>query len=66
LLDVLFGSKLPSEDIKNEIKEYVSQMETKHLDHIKTLNQQLDRLKKQMIKEKSKVTNSVVEKSELE
>lgn len=43
-IEALFGSKMTSDDIKEEVKAYVEVLETNYTDTIRDLKAQIDRL----------------------
>jgi len=47
-LDVIFGSKMKNYDIKHEVKEYVSVLETNYTDKIKELQVKNEKLNKKV------------------
>jgi hypothetical protein len=57
----LFGSKLKTEDLKGEIMTYVKILETNYATKMGLLNRQLQKMKKELQKERGKFVNSRVE-----
>jgi|TARA_B110001450_G_C17549624_1_gene452098 hypothetical protein len=57
---------MAKEEIKFEIMNYVQALETNYNDTIKTGQIKVERLRKELRKEKSKHVNEVIEKGDLE
>lgn len=65
-IDLIFESKMPKDDIKFEIINYVQALETNYNDTIKEQKIKNERLRGQLRKEKAKNVNEVIEKGDLE
>ena len=63
---MIFESRMAKEEIKFEIMNYVQALETNYNDTIKTGQIKVERLRKELRKEKSKHVNEVIEKGDLE
>ncbi len=56
-IEALFGSKMTREDVKEEVKAYVSVLETNYNDTIKELKLQIENLTKKLRMAKSEKAN---------
>ena len=65
-IDLIFESKMPKDDVKFEILNYVQALETNLNEAIKEEKIRNDRIRKELRKEKSKHVNDVIEKGDLE
>ncbi len=65
-IDALFASKMTRDDIKDEIKGYVSALETNYNDTIRQLKRDIERLQKKAQKLKTDRANEQTEKTEFE
>ena len=57
---------MKKDDIKSEIMNYMQSVETNYQEALKDGKMRYDKLKKEMLKEKSKHINHSIEKSDLE
>ena len=64
--EMLFNSKLKSDQIKKEINEYVKALETKYNQKLMEMRLRVDRERKKKIYQESIKVNEATEKNELE
>ena len=65
-LEILFGSKMTSDQMRHETIQYVRILETNYNERIKTLQQQLEKLRKHAQSDRVKNVGKDVEKRDLE
>lgn len=65
-MDIIFGSLMNQNEIKEEIKTYMQVLETNYTEKIQSLQVNLERVKKQVTGERTKNVSKVTERSDLE
>ena len=65
-IDIIFDSQMPKVETKSEIINYVQALETNYNQIIKEEKIKVEKLRKELRKEKSKTVNETLEKSDLE
>lgn len=65
-MDIIFGSMMNQNEIKEEIKAYMQVLETSYTEKISSLQVNLERIKKQVVGERTKNVTKVSERSDLE
>ena len=65
-MDIIFGSMMNQNEIKEEIKAYMQVLETSYTERISSLQVNLERIKKQVVVERTKNVTKVSERSDLE
>ena len=65
-LDILFTSGMTKSEIKGETQAYVQVLETNYTDKIREIKIEMDKLKRQVAKEKTKKVVQTMEKNDLE
>ena len=65
-MDIMFGSMMNQNEIKEEIKTYMQVLETSYTEKISSLQVNLERIKKQVVGERTKNVTKVSERSDLE
>ena len=65
-MDIIFGSMMNQNEIKEEIKAYMQVLETSYTEKISSLQVNLERIKKQVVGERTKNVTKVLERSDLE
>lgn len=65
-IDVLFKSRMQTEDVKDQIVKYVQALETSYTDAVRDIKTLLEKEKKESKKIYAEQTNNVADRNELE